>query len=509
MWTVITGLGRDVARGSAGTRLAAVLPLALLAGFWAAGESFLLAAAVGAPVVLGVVGLVRRGTGARAGKFGADPLSRSQLSAWLDAGMGQTGRRGQMAVLTIAIDDMPSIETRFGRDGRAAVRRGLAERLREQMRQDDEVAALDDTMFAIGLRSIRAPETETLLHLARRLQSLCDEPFSDGAARIFCTASLGLAAERHVSRPTGEALVAAAERAGDFAAACGPGSVRIFSEGLASDQKDVRERARTLSDALETGEIFAWFQPQMSADGETLTGFEALARWDRAEDGVAAPGAFLPDIQKAGLSQRLTEVILKQALTALNAWDAAGFDVKTVSVNFSGEELRNPELADYVMWELERFGLPPERLVVEVLESVIADHHEDAITRTLLALSRSGCRIDLDDFGAGFTGILNIRRFNVSRIKIDRQLVSRLDRDKDQRRMVSALLSFSRKLGIEALAEGVETQAERRVLQRMGCPLIQGYVAAKPMPLGETLNWLDMHEAGSGSRGANATALSA
>jgi EAL domain-containing protein (putative c-di-GMP-specific phosphodiesterase class I) len=246
-----------------------------------------------------------------------------------------------------------------------------------------------------------------------------------------------------------------------------------------------------LSDALETGEIFAWFQPQMSSDGRHVIGFEALARWDKPGRGLIRPGAFLTDLQKSGLSQRLAEVILKQALTALNAWDAAGFDVPSVSVNFSGEELRNPRLADYVMWELDRFNLEPNRLVIEVLESVIAEKHEDGITRTLTTLSRAGCQIDLDDFGTGFTSIVNIRRFNVSRIKIDRCLVTRLDQDAEQRRMVSALLSFSSKLGIQALAEGVETEREREMLRKLGCPHIQGYVAAKPMPLGETLLWLE------------------
>ena len=200
---------------------------------------------------------------------------------------------------------------------------------------------------------------------------------------------------------------------------------------------------------------------------------------------------------------------MKQSLTALNAWDAAGFDVSAVSVNFSGDDLRNPRLADYIMWELDRFGLQPDRLVVEVLESVIAEKHEDAITKTLKSLSKAGCRIDLDDFGTGFTSIINIRRFNVSRIKIDRCLISRLDKDAEQKRMVSALLSFSSKLGIETLAEGVETERESEMLRSLGCPQIQGYFVAKPMPLGETLLWLENRESLALDTRQNGTAESA
>lgn len=474
-------------------RLVAILPMSLLCAFWALGEAALVSLAILVPILTVVI--------SRAARSGELPvselettrlLSRDELVAWLSGAMSdRSGRLDQFAVLTMVIDDLDALEERFGKETRRSVGREAVRRLQDALRQEDAVATLDDNIIAFGLRNVRPPETENLLRLARRLQSICDDPFAESSARVYCTISIGIAAESHLSDPTARSLVQAAERAGDFAALSGTGSVRVFTEGLVSEKEEERRRARELSDALETGEIFAWFQPQMSSDGQKVIGFEALARWDRPGHGMIQPAGFLPDIQNMGLSQRLAEVVLKQALTALNAWDAAGFDVPGVSVNFSGEELRNPRLADYVMWELDRFGMDPNRLVIEVLESVIAERHEEAITRTLTTLSRAGCRIDLDDFGTGFTSIINIRRFSVSRIKIDRCLVARLDKDAEQRRMVSALLSFTSKLGIEALAEGVETEREREMLRKMGCPLIQGYVIAKPMPLGETLLWLE------------------
>lgn len=470
------------------SRLVAILPLSMLCAYWAHGESALILAALIAPILSALLGGLSRRGGLRQRTDGGPMLmSRDDFLSWLRVSMPVS----HSAILTLRIDDLDALEKRFGPDLCRGVRREVLGRLQVLLRQDDVAAELDGRILAFALRDIKAPETENLLQLARRLQSVCDEPFASQSARIYCTLSVGIAAEAHLAGPSPSLLLQAAESAGEFAAMSGPGSVRVFSEGLASEKEDVRARARVLSSALETGEIFAWFQPQVSSDGMRVTGFEALARWDHAETGLIMPNDFLPDIQNAGLSQRLAEVVLKQALTALNAWDAAGFEVPCVSVNFSGEELRNPRLADYVRWELDRFNLEPGRLVIEVLESVIAESHEDAISRTLKALSASGCRIDLDDFGTGFSSILNIRRFNVSRIKIDRRLVSRLDKDADQRRMVSALLSFSAKLGIEAVAEGVETERERDVLRQMGCTLIQGFVAARPMPLGETFLWLD------------------
>lgn len=474
-------------------RLVAILPMILLCAYWLFGELALFLMALFVPVLSatlsGSAGPVR---------LAPNPVSttrivtRNELANWLTIAMrDRTQSQGQFAVLTMIIDELDSLETRFGRETRKVIGREIIRRLQEVLRQEDAVSMLDDNLIAFGLRNIRPPETENLFRLARRVQGICDEPFAENSARVYCTISIGIAAEIHLDEVTPHRLIEASERACDFAASSGAGSVRVYTEGIDSEEEDERQRTRDLSDALETGEIFAWFQPQMSSDEQTVIGVEALARWDRPGVGMVQPGDFLPDIQRYGLSQRLTEVILKQALTALNAWDAAGFDVPSVSVNFSGEDLRNPRLADYIMWELDRFGTEPHRLVIEVLESVIADRHEEAITRTLSKLSSAGCRIELDDFGTGFTSIVNIRRFNVSRIKIDRCLVSRLDEDAEQRRMVSALLSFSKKLGIEALAEGVETESEREVLRRLGCPLIQGYVCAKPMPLGETLLWLE------------------
>ena len=275
--------------------------------------------------------------------------------------------------------------------------------------------------------------------------------------------------QSHVKASSGANIVAGAQRASELAIVSGAGSIRFYSGGLSSDEALHRNTARELNNALETNEIFAWFQPQVRiADGKVI-GFEALARWDHPDRGLVSPASFLTDLERAGLSQRLAEVILKQSLMALNVWDAAGYDVPAVSVNFSSEELRNPRLPDFVRWELDRHEIEPERLVVEVLESVASDSGEDAITHTLHALSRIGCHIDLDDFGTGFTSFLNIRRFEVDRIKIDRSLVNKIDCDEKQRSMFAALLAFGNKLGIETLAEGVETEGEARVLADMGC----------------------------------------
>lgn len=491
--TQSTSFRQILGRSLSGSHMLAFIPLVTLGAYWAGGEAAMAGAAVIFPLVLALFGRVGQETVLAWSEVDAltGLVMRDGLIGWADAALPVAARSGrQVAVIAINIDELDQIEERFGRGMRDKVVCEARDRLKQFLREDDTMARLSPG-FAIGFAHVRSPETENLLQMARRLQSVFDEPFSEGPTRTYCSLSIGIAAQCHVKGDLGANLVAGAQRACELATMSGPGSVRVYSEGLSSMQAHDRDVARELSNALETGEIFAWFQPQLRTETGEVTGFEALARWEHPERGMISPNSFLPDIEKSGLSQRLAEVILKQSLTALNAWDAAGFHVPTVSVNFSTEELRNPRLPDYVRWELDRHDLEPRRLVVEVLESVVAESSEDVISRTLTSLSGIGCMIDLDDFGTGFTSFINIRRFKVSRIKIDRSLVTHCDRDDVQRRMLAALLAFARKLEIDVLAEGVETEAEVETLIGLGIEDMQGYVAARPMPLGETLLWLE------------------
>ena len=166
-----------------------------------------------------------------------------------------------------------------------------------------------------------------------------------------------------------------------------------------------------------------------------------------------------------------------------------------IGVNFAGGELANPQLIDKVTWELDRFDLSPERLAIEVLETVVASAADDVITRNINALRKLGCRIDLDDFGTGHASIASIRRFSVSRIKIDRSFVMKADRDPDQQRMISAILTMAERLGVETLAEGVETVGEHVLLAQLGCDHVQGFGIARPMPFEQTLDWIARHNA--------------
>ena len=245
--------------------------------------------------------------------------------------------------------------------------------------------------------------------------------------------------------------------------------------------------------ALENGQIQPWYQPQISTDTGQISGFEALARWVHPEQGLISPAEFLPIIEQAGAMERLDELMLYNALSALRVWDAAGIHVPQIGVNFSPQELRNPNLVTKIEWELDRFDLPASRLSVEILETVVALSPDDIVVRNIAALAKRGCQIDLDDFGTGHASISSIRRFAVQRLKIDRSFVSKVDRDPEQQRMVAAILTMAEQLGLATLAEGVETAGEHAILAQLGCGHVQGFSIGRPLPLDQTIDWMHRH----------------
>jgi diguanylate cyclase len=232
----------------------------------------------------------------------------------------------------------------------------------------------------------------------------------------------------------------------------------------------------------------------VSTDTGQLTGFEALARWNHPSRGIVPPGDFLNVIEDSGLSERLGEVMLYHSCAALREWDKAAIAVPRVGVNFSPTELHNPRLVDKIKWELDRFDLSPNRLAIEILETVMSQETIDAVTRNIWALQELGCSIELDDFGTGSASIANIRRFAVGRIKIDRSFITHVDTDREQQTMVAAILTMAERLELETLGEGVETAGEHAMLAQLGCEHVQGFSIGRPMPLADTFAWYERHK---------------
>jgi len=472
------------------------VPAATLAAFWLGGERALILMALGLPLMLALAGATRGA--AVAGEALPQPGAalRPQLIAALDAALAAGAADGRTtACLVLQFDEAERLIDRHGRSAQTEVLERSAERLCAALRPGDTVARLEGGGFAVALGPVRRLDLETLVQMSARLQAALAPPIALGQARVYVTASVGFCLAAQAPQASGRALVDAAQIAADEALRHGPGGIRAFVPGMARKRADRDAQRARLERALDEGEIRPHFQPQVSTDTGAISGFEALARWHHPDRGLIPPAEFLPQIEDSGLGERLGEVMLFQSLSALVRWDRAGLRVPGVAVNLSLAELRNPRLADRIAWELDRFDLPPQRLTAEVLETVVAQTDTDVIVHNIAALARMGCGIDLDDFGTGNASITAIRRFAVKRLKIDRSFVTRLDEDREQQKIVAAILSMAERLDLDTLAEGVETPGEHAMLAQLGCAHVQGFGIGRPMPAEEVEDWILRHTA--------------
>ena len=486
-----------------GSHLLAFMPAMTLAAFWLGGEAAMIAVAILIPSLMTIAGI--RFVDQRALGIEKDPVSDLPLRDATVAAVERILSDGptqvsMTAALALTIDEFTDLEEQFGHAAANRILRTVADRIRTVTRSSDLLGRLEGPRFIVVLTAATRADLESLIQISVRLQREVQEPISIDGTRIYVTASIGFCTPKRRPGPSGAMLIEAAEQALDDAVSHGNGAIRAFSPDIQHKARNRGALADELAGALENDQIKPWFQPQISATSGEITGFEVLARWEHPESGLIPPGEFLTVAADLGLLERLGEVMLYKSLNALRAWDAQGIGVPRISLNFSAEELRNPAIVDKIRWELDRFDIPPARVSIEVLETVVAQSANDTIIRNLRMLAELGFVIELDDFGTGHASITNIKRFSVGRIKIDRSFVTQIDTDLDQQNIVSAILILAKRLELDTLAEGVETPAEHAILRQLGCDHLQGFGIARPMPFEKVGPWVTEHAAALSTR---------
>jgi diguanylate cyclase len=461
----------------------ALLPMLTIVAYWAGGEMALAGLAVALPIA--VLALKARARPAPQGSMSDGVI------ATLDATLAEVrAKGGATGCFVIQFDDAALLCDRLGRARQSEVLSACIARLRGALRPGDILFPLEDGSLAVALAASPRLDLEIMVRIAARLQLVAQQHVTLATGPVQVTCSVGFCFAQQLVQPSGRALLDAAQVAGDEAATCRPGAIRGFSADLARARSDRDTLRASFSGAVDRGEIRAWFQPQVSTDSGDVTGVEALVRWHHPDRGCLAPGAFLPALEGSDLMELLGQTMLTQSLAALAEFDQRGLRIPTVAVNFSAQELRDPQLPERLGWVLDRFGLAPSRLTVEVLESVVAGDGEDIIASNIGRIAALGCAVDLDDFGTGHASITAIRRFALNRLKIDRSFIRDVDQNRDQQNLVTAILSLAERLGLETLAEGVETPGEHALLAQLGCGHVQGYVIAKPMQVEDLSTWL-------------------
>jgi predicted signal transduction protein with EAL and GGDEF domain len=312
--------------------------------------------------------------------------------------------------------------------------------------------------------------------IARRIVAALSRPFEVNGAQVSIGASVGVALSAGEG-DSAERLLRDADTALYVAKDSGRGRECLFDAAMGQRVGDRRQLEQDLREAVAGHQLELFYQPVVDCQTEAVLGYEALVRWNHPTRGRVPPGDFIPLAEETGTIIELGRWVMETACAQAASWPMP----RRIAVNLSPAQFRQPDLVEMVVEILQRTGLPPARLEVEVTEGVlIAD--ADAALRIFRSLRAAGVKIALDDFGSGYSSMTYLRLFPFDKIKIDRAFIHGLATDPEAQAIVSAILTLARGLHMQVTAEGVETESQLEELRARGCGQVQGYLLGLPVP---------------------------
>ena len=526
---VVAVNGVDVRAGPLAAALAATTPILLCAALWmpgsvslgapslarADGTSRIVAITVGALVAPGLIlvelvggapvhleeGIVaavlligltmsrtailvsrlRRQTDVLARQVERDPVTGAGNRELLvrSIGLALDRRPRRSALVLIGVERFTELRDVLGSRIADAALRELSERLKRVAGPSDSVARIGAATFGVLLDEAGTPDEHAAV--ARRLLDACGAPLNLFGLTLEVDSSAGMALLSERARSADE-LFERAETALS-AAAGAPSRLVRFRAGHRAGNEPSPLLVRELPRALADGELVVHFQPQVEMDTGRVMAFEALVRWNHPAHGLLGPATFIPAAERTGLITRVTAYVLDAALAELARWRADGMDL-AVAVNLSVHDLLDPGLVGEVGAALERHHVPPEKLDLELTETMAMVDRRRAVA-TLSGLAELGVKLSVDDFGTGYSSLGYLRGLPVSRLKIDRSFVAEMLDDRASGAIVAATIDLAGRLGLGVVAEGVEDEQTYAALAALGCDAAQGFWLSRPVPAGD------------------------
>ena len=386
---------------------------------------------------------------------------------------------GGLAVHCIDIDNFKTVNDTLGHPVGDRLLQEVAGRLRDVLRHEDVVARLGGDEFAILQADIG--QTAEVASLAGRLLGVLAEPFDLDGNIVSASASIGIAI---APGDGGEAdqLLKNADMALYRAKGDGKGTFRFFEAEMDARAREHRQLELDLRTALQAGGLQVHYQPLIQLSTGAITGCEALVRWHHPARGMVSPAEFVAVAEETGLINQLGAFVLKRACADAALWP----EPIKVAVNLSPLQFRSGNLLAVVAEALEESGLAPERLELEITETLLLDK-SGLVLATLHALRELGISISMDDFGTGYSSLSYLRSFPFDKIKIDRSFVHDMGESVDSQAIVRAIIGLGASLGITITAEGIENVSDMERLRQEGCDEGQGYLFSKARPQAEIL----------------------
>jgi EAL domain-containing protein (putative c-di-GMP-specific phosphodiesterase class I) len=364
----------------------------------------------------------------------------------------------------------------------------MARRLESCIREGDIVARLGGDEFAILLDGI--PNANEARNMAGRIQERLASPFNLSGHEVFTTTSIGIAlSSTGYDHP--ENILRDADTAMYRAKAQGKACYEVFDKGMHTHAVYVLKMENDLRRALEREEFRVVYQPIVSLDSGQLAGFEALIRWQHPERGFVSPSDFIPLAEDTGLIVPIGLWILRKACQQLAKWQwlAAGNRELFMSVNLSSKQATQPNLVTEIHDILEETNIEARHLKLEITESAVMDNAEMS-ARLLKRLKALGVQLSIDDFGTGYSSLGYLHRFPVNTLKIDRSFIGRIGEAAENIEIVRTIVSLAENLGMEVVAEGVETLSQLTQLRKLNCRYGQGYLFSRPVDPESVTSWI-------------------
>ncbi len=403
-------------------------------------------------------------------------LDRLQLA--LEA----TKRRdnGQFAVLFLDLDRFKNINDSLGHAVGDALLQLISQRLADFLRPGDTLARLGGDEFAILVNGVDEPSAA--VHVAGRIHALFAKPFLVRGNEVFTSASIGIALTT-TGYGSAEEILRDADISMYRAKSGGGNGTQIFDRKMHDAAVALLKLEMDLRRSIENGDFIMYYQPIVSLTRGRLVGFEGLVRWRHPERGLVAPQQFIGVAEETGLIVPLGWWVLEESCRQLETWQRRfPFNPPlSISVNVSGKLFRQPDMVDRVVGILEHTHLDPSSLRLEITENILMDHGEAALKK-LTELRALGIELQIDDFGTGYSSLSYLQRFHYDTLKIDRSFVAEMANSGDADAIIETIIGLASLLGMNVIAEGVETLQQFRLLRGMRCPQGQGFLFSHPVP---------------------------
>ena len=403
-----------------------------------------------------------------------------------------TGLRNQRsaALLLIDLDRFQTLNDTLGHELGDLLLQRVAQRLLKHSRAADTVARLGGDEFVVLLEGLhRDPEAaaQDVQALGQQLLHALSQPYRLPDHEYIGSVSIGItlfpAADSSV-----EALLKQADLAMYEAKAAGRNAVRFFDTGMQTALHQREELIRGLREGLAKRQFVLYYQPQIAATGQ-LIGVEALLRWQRPGHGLVTPGQFIAIAEESDLILPLGAWVLETACAQLVAWSSVpDLAHLTIAVNVSISQFQRADFVQQVLLTLAQSGADPQRLKLELTESLLITD-TDAVVGKMRILREAGIRFALDDFGTGYSSLAYLQRLPLDQLKIDQAFIRNLLSDRGSEQIVQTIIALGRSLGLAVIAEGVETEAQRQLLQQLGCEAYQGYLYGQPLLAAQVVAW--------------------